>query len=691
MFCRKCGKEIPDDSEFCPKCGTAIGKDVIEKISLQKKETVTAAQENVLVNYAAGEPPKSDPVNMDQTAAAEIKPQKSNKPLIITLTVTVIAVVLAAIFIPMAVSKNKDAHREFEYHLKADDTYMISKYLGTDLNVAIPDEIDGKPVSEISEKAFSGSSVESVTIGKNVWEIGNSAFSNCRNLRFVEILPNDDFVIDIIEENILINSIGDSAFANCSALETFIFPDSNFTEIGDGAFYQCSSLKSVELTGIMTVGVRAFSESGLQSVNLQTGETYPAVFADCKELKEVTLGNLVDISDEMFSGCTSLETVNWNFSPYMDNEIGSKAFYGCTSLKQFNTIDTPITYPHGFSEFIEGFRSLGSKDVVIAEDAFENCVKFKNPEIPKMTFTTILNSDGNYEDVWNYVFYDDPAIHGKWETVGYVWAEELDDWKKGNAQLRSGGTYITETDFLSDGTAILYLNENRVHNAVWSNGYVCHEGVRAPTVNAIYIENVGGVEYLIFEHKNASYNIRKLVDIYFVLERKSSYLPNAADHKKRIEDYMGVELADMSYKEFTDNFGMPGGGYFWGRAQYLNSDSSQVVAEVGFNSTGGWSGSGDGFDSSSRNKLNYIIIYGGTEMKIDEYMHLGEGLDYYNDRLIFDAYNALKRGAGDHGAVWYEVSIKYSDSSSGKPLYTVDLRLTEGDYICYAAKITSLQ
>lgn len=24
MFCRKCGNQIPDDSEFCPKCGTAV-------------------------------------------------------------------------------------------------------------------------------------------------------------------------------------------------------------------------------------------------------------------------------------------------------------------------------------------------------------------------------------------------------------------------------------------------------------------------------------------------------------------------------------------------------------------------------------------------------------------------------------------------------------------------------------------
>ncbi len=25
MFCRKCGKEIPDDSEFCNKCRTPTG------------------------------------------------------------------------------------------------------------------------------------------------------------------------------------------------------------------------------------------------------------------------------------------------------------------------------------------------------------------------------------------------------------------------------------------------------------------------------------------------------------------------------------------------------------------------------------------------------------------------------------------------------------------------------------------
>lgn len=44
MFCQKCGREIPDDSTICPKCGAGItGTDgsnvaVIPKISLQKSD-----------------------------------------------------------------------------------------------------------------------------------------------------------------------------------------------------------------------------------------------------------------------------------------------------------------------------------------------------------------------------------------------------------------------------------------------------------------------------------------------------------------------------------------------------------------------------------------------------------------------------------------------------------------------------
>ena len=47
MFCKKCGKEIPDDSAFCPKCGAdttganttgASNTAALPKISLQKSD-----------------------------------------------------------------------------------------------------------------------------------------------------------------------------------------------------------------------------------------------------------------------------------------------------------------------------------------------------------------------------------------------------------------------------------------------------------------------------------------------------------------------------------------------------------------------------------------------------------------------------------------------------------------------------
>ncbi len=31
MYCKKCGKEIADDSDFCSKCGTKVNTDFIEK------------------------------------------------------------------------------------------------------------------------------------------------------------------------------------------------------------------------------------------------------------------------------------------------------------------------------------------------------------------------------------------------------------------------------------------------------------------------------------------------------------------------------------------------------------------------------------------------------------------------------------------------------------------------------------
>ena len=160
-------------------------------------------------------------------------------------------------------------------------------------------------------------SLSSITLPTTVTEVGNGAFMNCKQLRVV--LFNDG-----------LKKIGRDAFFNCTSLSSITIP-STVTEIGYGAFYRCSNLRK----GVLNEGLQKIEEFA---------------FHGCRSLSTITIPSTVtEIEQFAFGNCNNLREVVFHGVP---REIGKEAFQYCTSLGRFtfptisSRLDTLIQTGH---------------------------------------------------------------------------------------------------------------------------------------------------------------------------------------------------------------------------------------------------------------------------------------------------------------------------------------------------------
>lgn len=171
---------------------------------------------------------------------------------------------------------NATATSAFEFDEK---TATITKYLGSDAQVIIPDVIGGNQVETIGEDAFASNEyVKMVLIPEGVTTIETEAFLNCPNLEAVSI-PNEMATIEPL------------AFFMCEKLEQ-VNLGKKLTEIPSNAFYGCTNLKKIALPNTVT-------------------DIYEYAFMGCTSLEKVAIPNSVKtIGKGAFKDCDNLTEIS---------------------------------------------------------------------------------------------------------------------------------------------------------------------------------------------------------------------------------------------------------------------------------------------------------------------------------------------------------------------------------------------
>ena len=210
-------------------------------------------------------------------------------------------------------------------------------------------------------------------------------FSGCRNLEEVYILQNP-----------FVNAINlSNMFSNCINLRNFILGDYfNINKVVsiDGMFSGCSSLEKINLSKLETKSIKKYDENNRFKYKVHHGslKNISKIFSGCVKLKVCILPNfsgtrLMEDMSNMFSGCSSLESLD--FSSFNTSRVinMSYMFYGCSSLKELNVSNFNTKNVTNMSYMFCGCSSLkelnvsdfNTNNVTDMGDMFYECSSLK--------------------------------------------------------------------------------------------------------------------------------------------------------------------------------------------------------------------------------------------------------------------------------------------------------------------------
>ena len=371
------------------------------------------------------------------------------KMMICLLTFLLLNVVLCIAFAEIDTTGN------YEYACNSNGTVSITKYLGNEENVMIPEILDGHEVVAIGSKAFSYCSAATIRIPSSVTEIGKFAFLGCSNLFYVEIhgdiqnydgwlnrsityavnrgaqiekVYNDGNIRNLqyvyLDENIGVINLNDYSY--------FLISDDTVMINGyDGKETDLYIPASISGHKVTTIGKNAFDSLNLTSVSIPDTvlEIRSEAFAYNNLTSVIIPNGVLKIGEAAFAfnNLTSVtipdSVIEMDFSSFYTNGL-NKEFIVSANNPKYEAIDgvlfdkatnALVRYPEGredeLYEIPDGIYSIGFgafaysnllKSIVVSEgvmgigeSAFYGCESLMSVSIPESV--TMIGDEAFYD------------------------------------------------------------------------------------------------------------------------------------------------------------------------------------------------------------------------------------------------------------------------------------------------------
>lgn len=281
-------------------------------------------------------------------------------------------------------------------------------------SVIISRTMDDKLVVEVDLYAFYKDDITEISLPTSVKKVDKYAFSDCEELKTVT------YPTFSVLDTLGIDEIGNNAFKHCSSLTNLDFASLALT-IGDGVFSGCDSITSVSFERLESMGESAFADcNSLKKVIFGSDGGYRVGDDGLEVEAPVDSVSITEIPNSAFRYCHALtEIVNFD---YIKN-VGKKAFYGCISLGDLDFSNVETIGKKAFYN-CQNFENIVITDTTteIGKDAFSKCNNLDSVTLPfigknrdssdKHSLDYFLDADSNLNK-FDVIITDIDFIHGK--------------------------------------------------------------------------------------------------------------------------------------------------------------------------------------------------------------------------------------------------------------------------------------